>query len=191
MRSLFTYLIIIISLSSCASFSGKIIKKDKVKLTETDLKKITGTYELLPDIKYDAKGESEFIDKKASLNNIYSFLSDTKIEFDSLKKYTVRLDLINKNKLKFMVSNEKIIVDSIVMTGKLKNNGLFHLDNKFLKCHGIPYLFGGCINHKTRIGITKDNGLVVNQAVDNSGAFLLFIWSGYSYNSAYHFKKIE
>jgi len=39
MRSLFTYLIIIISLSSCDKFSEKIIQKDKVKLTETDLKK--------------------------------------------------------------------------------------------------------------------------------------------------------
>jgi hypothetical protein len=73
--------------------------------------------------------------------------------------------------------------------GKLRS-GLFYLDNKFLKRNGIPYLAGGYTHHKTRIGLSKNNGLMVNYAYDNSGALLLIIGAGSSYNLGYHYKRI-
>jgi len=74
------------------------------------------------------------------------------------------------------------------LKGKYKK-GMFYLDNKFLECHGVPYIFGGCNNNKRRIGLTKNGNLLVNEAIDNSGALLLIIGAGYSYNITYEYER--
>ena len=74
--------------------------------------------------------------------------------------------------------------------GKLKN-GYFYLNNKQVEFNGIPYLLGGSSSEKRRIGISKDNDLIVQTAIDHTGAFLLIIGTGYSYNVATFFKEIK
>ena len=48
--------LIVLFLSSCASFSDRMIRQDKVSLKENDLKGLEGTYELFPDFEYTKKG---------------------------------------------------------------------------------------------------------------------------------------
>jgi hypothetical protein len=82
------------------------------------------------------------------------------------------------------------IITNYKYDGKLKN-GFFYLNNKKVKFNGIPYLFGGSRSEKTRIGLSKNNDLIVQTAIDNTGAFLLIVGSGYSYNIATFFIEVK
>ncbi|WP_125723536.1 hypothetical protein [Flavobacterium ustbae] len=191
MKSIILILISALILSSCASFSSRIVKKNKTKITEKNLNKLEGSFELFPDTSYTHSGNPEIIKSKAVLRSFYYFVSKNKTEFDSLATYSVELKFINNKKIKFLFKKEDVKIDSTEIGGKLKNNGLFHLDNKYVKRNGIPFIFGGFTSNKTRIGLAKDNGLLVNYAFDVSGALLIIIGDGFSYNSAFHYKRIE
>jgi len=186
----FTFLIVLF-LSSCASFSDRMIRQDKVSLKENDLKELEGTYDLFPDLKYDKKGQLQPIDSEDSkkIFNLNYFVSSKDIKYDYSDKYSVTVKIIDLNRIRFITQKNNVKIDSVDLGGKLRS-GLFYLDNKFLKRNGIPYLAGGYTHHKTRIGLSKTNGLMVNYAYDNSGALLLIIGAGSSYNLGYHYKRI-
>lgn len=178
--------------SSCASFSDKMVKNNKENLSENDLSKLEGTYELFPDLQYNEKGSAELINSQDSRprHNLNYFVSFKETKQDGFGVYLVDIKLISGNKLKFTTKKDNIEIESFEVGGKLKN-GLFYLDNRYLKRNGIPYLAGGYTNYKTRIGLAKDNGLLVNYAYDNSGAILFLFWAGSDYNLGYHYKRIE
>ncbi|MFC0777765.1 hypothetical protein [Flavobacterium sp. HJSW_4] len=183
---------IVLLLSSCASFSDKIVKENKQALSENDLSKMEGKFELFPDLKYDERGNEQTIDSQESKAryNLNYFVKSQKKEYVFSNSYIVEVKLLDKKRLQFITKKEDSIIENIELGGKLKN-GFFYLDNKYLKRNGIPYLAGGYDNHKTRIGLSKDDGLLVNYAYDNSGAILFMFWAGSSYNLGYHYKRIE
>lgn len=187
----FTIIGIAVLVQSCATYSGRIVKKDKIKLTDESFDLIAGTYELLPDKEYLKNGDSKHVGNKNSYYNLYRYIRDNKIEFDSVSKYYVDIKVITKRKLQFDLRKENLKIGSIQLDGKLKHNGLFYLDNKNFSCHGVPYIFGGCDNDKTRIGVAEDSGLLINMAINSSWAFLIMISHGHSYNIAYHYKRVK
>lgn len=182
---------------SCATFSKNGFRKKVDKLEETDITKINGDYSFYPLKKYirDKSPNNDIPDSLRS-NNAYDFLMNENYqkrkEFDSQRKpenkYQVRLNLIDKKNLKIEVLENLVKIKDTLLTGKYKK-GMFYLDNKFLECHGVPYIFGGCNNNKRRIGLTKNGNLLVNEAIDNSGALLLIIGAGYSYNITYEYER--
>lgn len=182
---------------SCATFSKNGFRKKVDKLEETDITKINGDYSFYPLKKYirDKSPNNDIPDSLRS-NNAYDFLMNENYqkrkEFDSLRKpenkYQVRLNLIDKKNLKIEVLENLVKIKDTLLTGKYKK-GMFYLDNKFLECHGVPYILGGCNNNKRRIGLTKNGNLLVNEAIDNSGALLLIIGAGYSYNITYEYER--
>ncbi|WP_435261881.1 hypothetical protein [Tenacibaculum sp. nBUS_03] len=184
---------------SCASFSKKRFRKEVVNLEKTELKKLTGNYSLNPIRRYYSLGKEKPNGKIPDIlekNNGYYFLTndsyDKKIKFDSLKNirndYCLGLNLEKINKLRIkLLENSKIINDTL-FSGKYKN-GMFYLDNKYLDCNGVPFLFGGCRNNKRRIGLTKNGNLLINEAVSNEGALLLIFGAGYSYNVTYEYER--
>lgn len=192
MKTILSTLFLILFLSSCASFSDKMIKENKAALSENDLSKLEGKYELFPDLKYDEKGNVQNIDSQDSKTrynlNYFVKSEDSKYDYDDF--YVVEVKVLSENKIRFVTKKNDAVTDSVELTGKLKN-GFFYPDNKYLKRNGIPYLAGGYNNHKTRIGLAKDNGLLVNYAYDNSGAILFLFWAGSSYNLGFHYKRIE
>jgi len=187
----YTFLIIFL-LSSCASFSDRVIRQNKVSLKESDLKELKGTYELFPDLEYNKNGEPHVLDSQDSKAryNLNYFVKSQESKYDAGKGYTVEIKVVGQNKIKVITKKENAAIDSVELGGKFKN-GLFYLNNTYLKRNGIPYLAGGYTNYKTRIGLTKDNGLLVNYAYDNSGALLFLFWAGSDYNLGYHYKRIQ
>ncbi|PWB22740.1 hypothetical protein [Flavobacterium sp. HTF] len=183
---------IVLLLSSCASFSDKMVNQNKSALSENDLSKLEGKYELFPDLKYDEKGNIQTIDSQESKTtyNLNYFVKSQDSKYDYSESAIVEVKVININRIQFVTKKNNVTTDSIGLSGKLKN-GLFYLDNKYLKRNGIPYLAGGYNNHKTRIGLSKDNGLLVNHAYDNTGALLFLFWAGSDYNLGYHYKRIK
>ncbi|MCR4032510.1 MULTISPECIES: hypothetical protein [Flavobacterium] len=191
MRIIIGFVMILLS-CSCASFSDKMVRDNKSPLLENDLSKLEGKYELFPDLKYDEKGNVQTIDSQESQAryNLNYFVKSEKSKVDYSDSYSVEVKLLNKNRLQFITKKDNEIMENAEVGGELKN-GFFYLDNKYLKRNGVPYLAGGYNNHKTRIGLSKDNGLLVNYAYDNSGALLFMFWAGSAYNLGFHYKKIE
>jgi hypothetical protein len=184
---------------SCASFTKKRFRKEIVNLEKGELNKLTGNYSLNPVRRYYSLGKENPNDKipdSLKRNNGYYFLTnesyEKKSEFDSLKKnkskYLLSLKLLNTNKLRVeLLENSKVINDTI-FEGK-HEKGMFYIDNKYLDCNGVPFIFGGCRNNKRRIGLTKSGNLLINEAVSNEGALLLIIGAGYSYNVSYEYER--
>ncbi len=187
------------TICSCATFTKKRFRKEIACLKKVELNELTGIYSINPVRRYYSLGKENPNDKipdSLTRNNGYYFLTndsyDKKREFDSLRKskelYYLRLTLENSTRLKVeLLENRNVIADTI-FTGRHKS-GMFYIDNKYLDCNGIPFLFGGCRNNKTRIGLTKKGNLLINKAVSNEGAILLIIGAGYSYNITYEYER--
>ncbi|WP_134148198.1 hypothetical protein [Flavobacterium sp. 270] len=193
MKSILYALFIILFLSGCAGFSNKMVMGNKKTVSDFNLKTFEGLYALFPDSSYDKKGKPQLIEtlESKSMYNLNYFVKSHKAKYDYSESYTVELKAAGQNRMKFITQKDNVKIDSIELGGELKKDGFFYLDNTYLKSNGVPYLAGGYTNYKTRIGLTKDNGLLVHYAYDNSGALLFMFWAGSTYNLGYHYKKIE
>ncbi|NII81088.1 hypothetical protein [Pedobacter sp. SG908] len=191
----FKWLICIISFcllfSGCASFSDRPIRRHKVKLNEGQVSKLSGTYQLFPDLAYKKNGIAETLRYQPIIERFHHYISKQKIDFKASENLTVDVRVMDNNQISFNFKKDSIIVDSITLSAKLQSRGLLLLGNKYVEFHGVPYILGGSKSEKTRIGLASDGGLILNHAYDSSGALLLFIGVGVSYDSAYHFKRIK
>lgn len=191
-------LLVSVSLINCASFSNKDFKNDYIKINESEINSFNGKYNLLPIKQYRKKNKNATSDSLGSYQNLYDYITTENLKFENkdsiLKnsvKYQIELNIVNNTAISIELFKDNYSIRKQQIKGILKKDGMFYLDNNFLECNGIPYLFGGCRNNKRRIGISKNNNLIVNEAVSNEGAILLIIGDGYSYNSAYEFKRLN
>ncbi len=174
---------------SCASFDRKMIKDDLNVVTKNDAQLIEGKYEFNG---YEHVGSDR---KKTEKIKGFARMLDlnNKAKLNECDKVEISLKPLNKNKhyeLQFTLSEKDSARYVFKYNAKLKN-GLFLLKNYTSKCHGIPYLFGGCLSFQSRIGLTKDKNLLVQDYYDNSGAALFIMWAGYSINYAEKYKRIQ
>jgi hypothetical protein len=195
---IFLLLSVSVLVSNCASFSKKDFKNDYTKINESNILSFNGKYTFFPVKKFDNKNKNSDFDLSGSYINSYNNITNESLKFedrDSILKgttiYHIELSLVNNTVLNIELFKNNYSIKKQQIKGILKKDGMFYLDNKFLKCTGIPYLFGGCNNNKRRIAISKNNNLIVNEAVDNTGALLFLLWGGLSYNSAYEFKRLQ
>lgn len=186
---------------SCASFSKKRFRKDLVNLQETTLTNLNGNYSFHPIKRFynhTKNNPYNHIPDSLRYNNAYDFLINEdhkkELKFDALRKkensYQISLTLESSHLLRIKVlENSKVIKDT-VFAGKLKNR-MFYIENRFLSCTGIPFIFGGCVNNKRRIGLTKNNNLLINAAYSNEGALLLVFGAGYNYNVSFEYHRTQ
>ena len=198
-KNIFFLIAIALSVQSCAMFSKKRFRKDSEYLTENNIKKLSGNYTFHPVKRISNSGSkkpNDTIPDSLVKNNAYDFMLHTDYKsskkFDSIRNskndYVLNLELENPNRLRIKILENTNVIKDTFLSGKYRK-GMFYLDNKYLKCHGVPYLFGGCSNNKRRIGLTKNGNLLINEAVSNEGAFLIIIAAGYSYNITYEYKR--
>lgn len=176
--------------TSCASFSNTRVWHDSKKLTKHNLSELTGTYSFSPDYSYDKKGNRDIIKNKQQ-DYFYQYLTNRAINIDTVAKYFISITYLEGDSMAILIKKERHTIDSLNLHWRLQSRGLLKIGKTDLKIHGIPYLLGGSQSKKTRIGLSKDGGLILNHAVDSGGALLLIIGSGYSYDFAYHFKRIN
>lgn len=177
-------------LSGCASFSDGPIRHHKVKLTESNLSMLSGTYELYPDSVYKKNGITGLQACSSKNHQLHQYIGASRIGFDTLANSSVVVQ-VSGDHVNFLFKENDMIKDSVRLSFRLQSRGLLLLGNKFAKLEGIPYILGGSKSEKTRIGLAKDGSLILNHAVDDTGAILLFFTVGYSYNTSYHFKRIN
>lgn len=185
-------------LINCASFSNKDFKNDYTKINESELNSFNGKYSFFPIKKFDKKNANSDFDLSKNVINSYNYSTNEILKFDDRDsilngetKYHIQLNILSDTELSIELFKNNYSIKKQDIKGELKKDGMFYLDNKYLKCNGIPYLFGGFTNNKRRITLSKNNNLIINQAVDNTGAILFLFWAGASYNGVYEFERLE
>ncbi len=176
--------------SSCASFSDSPISRHKIKLRENNVSKLSGTYQLFPDLAYTKTGGTDMLRNQPKTERFHQYISKRKIDFNHSGNFSVEVKLLGNKQVGFYFKKDSFIVDSVTLSARLQSRGLLLLGNKYLEVQGVPYIFGGSKSEKTRIGLASDGGLILNHAYDRSGAFFFFM-AGQSYDNAYHFKRIN
>jgi len=181
----------------CASFSKKEFRKQSTSLTEKNINELNGKYSFYPIKRFGKRFVNKNIDSLKYTNSYQKIINESwneKQKFDSILKkeslYSINLKFTEAKKLHISLLENGVVLRDTIFNGKLKN-GMFYIDNKFLKCKGVPYLFGGCQNNKRRIGLSESNDLIINEAVSNEGAILLIFGAGVRYNSSFKFKRIK
>ncbi len=145
--------------------------------------------------KYESVSHSSFVTKNKLDNSkpseLFKVLTDSTRFSSVVNEQYVDVSFPNKSNVLFKLYSDTNLIKQINISGKLKKNGFFHLDNKLRKCHGLPYILGGCFIRKTRLGLSNSGDLILNNAVDNYGAFMLILGFGYRYNVAYLYRTKE
>lgn len=190
---------ITVSFVGCASFSKKKFAKDLDNLSLENISRLEGNYVLNPVSSYTKSGVAKIAGSRGDsikFNNAYDFIVNQsfmqKRQLNAVKTTgnTILLNLKfeNNKQLSVKVLENSMPIVETVISGELKD-GMFYLDNKYLKWTGIPYLFGGSQNNKRRIGLAKNGNLLINEAVSNNGAFLFLFWAGTDYNLTYEYER--
>jgi hypothetical protein len=185
-------------LPNCASFSNKDFKNDYTKINESELNSFNGKYSFFPIKKFNKKNANSDFDLSKNVINSYNYSTNEILKFDDRDSilngqttYHIQLNILDDKELSVELFKNNNSIKKQQIKGELKKDGMFYLDNKYLKCNGIPYLFGGCNNNKRRITLSKNHNLIINEALDNTGALLFLFWAGQSYNGVYEFKRLE
>ncbi|MFC5045088.1 hypothetical protein ACFSTE_16265 [Aquimarina hainanensis] len=194
-RNYFLIALLYCSLYGCVSYSKKEFRKEYIKLNEHTLHMLNGKFKLYPIKRFQKETST---DNCIRYTNLYQNIVDenwnSERKADSLcthnNTYSVALTFKDNKNLRIKLIENTTIIRDTTLSGKYKN-GMFYLDNKDISIHGIPFLFGGYRSDKRRIGMTKDNNLIVNEAIGNEGAILLILAAGYQYNASYEYERIQ
>lgn len=181
-------IIIVFSLSSCVSFGKSMIKDDLLELKKENVHMIDGEYNYNGyeyvrnnNVKSDRAGNvGDILDVKSSLINNCDRVRIKSVPLVKDKMYEIQFAFLKDNEVKCLFKYD----------AELKK-GMLLLKNYISKCHGVPYLLGGCQVSQSRMGLTKNQNLLIQKYKDNSGALLLFFWSGYTINYAEKYKRIN
>jgi len=176
------FIILILSISSCASFSKDVISTKLNPKNYSELKQIDGKYEI-------------YADSDSLRTNIYENLvglwwnsEKYKLDLDSNKKYFAELKLINENEVELNIYENGAEIKSEILKGKLKN-GMFYLKQN-LSVSGVPYVFGTFTNDKKRI-ILKNNSILIERIKHEFGAVVVIFTAGFKNEKTLEFKRIE
>ena len=176
------FIILILSISSCASFSKDVISTNLRPKTYSELKQIDGKYKI-------------YADSDSLRTNIYENLVGVwwnsekyKLDLDSNNKYFAELKLISENELKLSVYENEVEIKSEIVKGKLKN-GMFYLKQN-LSISGLPYVFGTFTNDKKRI-ILKNNSILIERIKHEFGVVVVIFTAGFKNDKTLEFKRIE
>lgn len=188
MKKYIIFSILILILHSCATFSRKMIKDDLLIINTENVSMIDGEYDFKGYEHINSAGQ-----KSEKIRNFAGIMDLNNIRIVDCDKVVIKSKALDKRKtyeLEFKLLKNDSVKYSFVYNGMLKN-GLLILSNYTSKCHGIPFLFGGCRSFQSRIGLTNQKNLLIQDYYDNSGAALFIMWAGYTINYAEKFKRIQ
>ncbi|WP_426279101.1 hypothetical protein ACN9MN_07690 [Chryseobacterium sp. S-02] len=180
--------ILILILNSCTTFSRRMIKDDLSVITKDNVSEIDGEYEFNGYEHVNAGNK-----KSQETRNFAGMIAVKNSKVADCDKIVIRSKALEKRKtyqLEFKLLKDDYVKYSFTYNGTLKN-GLLTLSNYTSKCHGIPFLFGGCESFQSRIGLTRHKNLLIQDYYDNSGAALFVMWAGYTINYAEKYQKIQ
>ncbi len=156
----------------CLSF--KEVDSQKNNLDITNIKKLNGNYEIV-QISNDSIYKKQRIYSNLFQQLDRKLIKDT-LHIDSLKTYSLKIDILNEKKMKLLyLENDTIFRERVIKT-KLKKDGFLYLKNKNIQPLLIPYIAGAIDINKIRFGLDTNNNLILDVAHHSSGAFLLIVF---------------
>lgn len=181
--------LLLLCITSCATYNQNKIGFNNQKLTSSQLKKLEGLYKITPKHEYGYHGfiVEDSITQEPILPNYIRLGS---IVSEDAEKTLLRIDVVDNEHIKFLLLRENQVVDSIRIRGVLKDNGMFHFKDNTSTSQGIPGLAGSIQHSKTRLGLTKNGDLLVQYAYSQYGAFLMIFGDGRGGNDTYSFERI-
>lgn len=185
------FILLSVLFMGCASFSDELINPHKIDLNPVNLTRLSGTYELVPDLYYTNKGIPEISKSPYSAGNVHRYISTKRIELEHSDNLTLTIKVLQSDSISFLFKKDYLMLDSVILSAELQPSGMLFLGNSTVEATGIPYLFGGTVVEKTRVGLAKDDGLILDHIFNSSGAFLLIFFGGHYSQTAYHFKRIK
>ncbi|WP_228442068.1 hypothetical protein [Chryseobacterium nematophagum] len=188
MKKYSLFFVLALVFTSCSSFNRKMIADDVSVITKESVAEIDGEYEG-KGYEHINPGNKKSIEIRgfAKMLNI----QNSKImDCDKVILQSKALDKRKTYELEFKLMKNDSLMYSFKHRGTLKN-GLIVLNNYTSRCHGIPFLFGGCQSFQSRIGLTHQKNLLIQDYYDNSGAALFIMWAGYTINYAEKYQKIQ
>lgn len=180
------YILALISFSlfGCATFSKRVTFDNQVILKKENISKINGVYEIksLKSIwRFENLKPDIFEAEKDSINRfpLYITLKINK-EFrngsnQNLENYKVKIEVHDKKTVSISLLDKEKIIDNIKMDYKIRKDGYLYLKNNNFKTKWVPGLCGNFELDRTRIGINKENNLILNHSHYIYGAVLFII----------------
>lgn len=188
MKYFFLILLFALFFTSCVSFDRKMIKDDMTRLTKEKASLINGEFEFKGYEHINADNHKS--DRHRTLAEMLNIKNPNISESDKVSVKAVS-NLKNKSyEVQFRILKNDSLRYSFKYDAKLKN-GVYVLKNHTVKCHGVPYLLGGCLGFKSQVGLTGKGDFFIQDYYNNDGAFLLFIGAGYSINYVEKYKRIQ
>lgn len=187
MKTIFQALSIFLILTSCVSFERKLIKSDFTKISSATEKSIDG--------KYSFKGyenSSSLQSKPDQSIGVARMLDLNNSDLDDCDYLEIKSKTEDQKNfiIDFIFSKNDAVKHSIQYKATLKN-GILLLKNRTRSCSGIPYFLGGCEISQSRIGLTADNNLFIQNYNENNGSFLFLMWAGYTMNYVEKYQRIQ
>ncbi|WP_298418277.1 hypothetical protein [uncultured Kordia sp.] len=190
---IFLLFIATLSLSSCASFSTKIIQDKTTKLTKENVQSIEGTYAIKSHKATFLSNNRKVISYTNLKRNSTIDVLTTKKMFDSLsiEKLVVDIKILKKNKITFIYRNQDSIVHKETVKLKIRGNGMLHLKNRHTHITGVPLIFGGVDISRSRIGLSTENELFINSVHYSQRTALVLFGDDRRLNQTFYFKKVQ
>ncbi|WP_196896044.1 hypothetical protein [Aureivirga marina] len=157
-------------LISCAKF--KKLPTNYKKIDRTNIASLNGEYSIFAKNQLATKSPYFHNANNKFYRKAGRGISDT-IHFDSISGGIFKINVLNKEKVKFEFIKKGKIVRSQTLKYKLKKDGFMHIKNRNTILIGVPYIFGGVDHRKVRIALDTNNNLILNDIFDSSGSLLL------------------
>lgn len=157
-------------MNSCIS-TKRLINESKITPIKFTKENIDGTYE-----------NKNILWDKLSNFNIYKTSGN-----DSIEKTFVKLELMDKTKLKASLIKKDSILENKILEGKIVNNYFSVKRNLYLL--PIPFFY---IRDESKIiiGINNENNLVINGIRDDGYVFLI-LFDGSRKQASFEFERIK
>ncbi len=172
--SKYTFIILSIILTSCYS-TKSLVKESKNQAVKFSIDKLNGLY----------KNKINVLEK----NELWNILADNyRLKGDdryTLDNSLVKLEVINKRKLKASLMENDSIIESLLFKGKI--TGKYFSINKKLFLTPIPALYLHS-ERKTILGNNKDGDLIITRGFKNA-AWIIILTSNFDMIDNIKFEK--
>ncbi|SFW57523.1 hypothetical protein [Cellulophaga fucicola] len=166
-------LILVTFSSSCISIKST-ATEDVIELNNATINKINGTYSNVAKNKLETEYTSLWKQMKFLKKDTIPNWEDHKVELKAKNKHRIEAKLWYKN----------VLVSQRMLRGRIRDN---HFSVKRqIKIVGVPFIFFFTKDNKYKIGLTKDNQLLLNRATDDIGMiFLMSAGKSEQFNALY------
>jgi len=192
MKKMLLLIIVAICLTNCAAFDKDLHNPNR--LDKNNLSQLNGEYHIT-EIGFDSISKvynSQMWTGNNFLREIDRKLLKDTLRIDSMKKYAVKLKVINKKQLKISYLENDIVFRERFLKTKLKKDGYLYLKNKNIGFLLIPYIFGAIDVKRTRLTVDENGSLVFDTYNHRSGAALVVCFlDGRTWRARRTYKKIN